>query len=817
MFIQLVSHAVRGALRRPGFFATIASVVALSLGPAAAAGNLFHEVFLRPLPFQRPDRLFVLSSSNPPEGWWEAPGSVAEFNRFERESRLAAAVSPFFEQQSLNFAADTPGAQTERFPVCFVEHDYFPLLGSAPAAGRTFAPDETKEGTAHALIVISHKFWQVKLGGRADVLGATLRFSNRPYTVIGVMPAGFRDTTLEAGDPDVWLPLPLAAAHLGADLYSNYSLRRCRALLRLNDGAGRAAAAQEADAIAKMLNQERPNDYRGRAFLVQPVRHYFFWKVNKPVSALFIGALLVLAVAAVNLANLLLVDGLRREQELAVRAALGADARRLGLTVLADALAPLLVGGAGAFVVATGLIALLRQAGVFVLPEFVHLEFSGAAMAGAFALLALVAAGAALAPVLRARRPELRSAMQSGGKGTGATGSAAGRNALIAAEVALATLLLFGTGLAAKSLLEMTRRPLGYNPDSLLTMRVLLDRTRLPTREARAEFSKRIHDAVQGGAAAAATIWTGSMLGAGGWVVDLTPGHLNPADPKDAKTFQRLGTAPGGLEILGIRLLRGRDFSPQATPDQPAEMVVDEQLGRTLWPGRDPIGQTAFISQNATRRAVVIGIVAPVRNRGREYDETQNSGDAYFSPYQQPMDEVNVMARVPKGQEAGVADFVRRQLARLDPTLAVFDLATMQARLDTEERTPRFTATILGLFAAISLLLTVLGVYGVLAFGIAQRTREFGVRTALGATRAAIVALVLGQGGRWVALGLFAGLVASVFLAPLLGTLLVGVSPRDPAVLACAAGVVLLSGLVATLLPAWRAARVDPLIALRSE
>lgn len=815
----LLLQSFRAAFRRPGFFLVVVAVVALSLGLAVAAASLVYEVKLRPLPYADAGRLHVLNSVNRTDGWWEAPGSIAEFKRYEQDAQQDAGMAVFYDQETLTLSANSATEQAERIPVTFVEHNFFPLLGVAPALGRTFATEETARASSHPLAVVSHDFWQVRLGGRADVLGHAIQLNGRTYSIIGVMPARFRDVSLEAGIPAVWLPLPHAVNHLGPEYYSNHSLRRCRALLQIRPGVSTRQAQEEADAIGRRLEAEFPSESLGRGFLVQPVRHYFFWRFDRAVTALFVGSLLVLGLAAVNLANLFLVDGLRRGRELSVRAALGADGRQLAFMVAGGAAAPLLVGGLAGLATGAALLEALRRAAVFALPEFVHLEFSAATLGAALLFLVMVVAASALVPAARARRLDLRTALQSGSKGA-AEGGSRGRHALVAAEVSIAATLLVGSGLTLQSLAEMIRRPLGYDPVNLLTMQLQMDRGRLPQREERAAFARRVQETIQGGPGVrAATIFGPSVLGNSNWNIGLIPSHLDPQDPKSATMFQLLNTAPGGLEKLGIRLLRGRDFSPSATPGQPAEVILDERAARRLWPGGDPLGQSLVLAQIVRRPAVVIGIAAPVSHRGRDFVETDATvtGDAYFSYQQFPMDQVGIVLRVEAGAEEAALDYVRRQIARLDPTMAVFDVATMPARLAREEQAPRFTATVFGAYAAISVLLTVIGVYGVLAFGLAQRTREFGVRLAVGAQPRQVIGMVLRETGMWIAGGLVVGLGTASLLAPLLGDLLMGSSPRNPGVLAATGLIIAVAGLFAAFVPAWRASRVDPLVALRSE
>lgn len=423
-----------------------------------------------------------------------------------------------------------------------------------------------------------------------------------------------------------------------------------------------------------------------------------------------------------------------------MRTALSADTRRRTAALAGRALLPVGAGGLLAVTIAAGLTGLLREAGVFVLPEFVRLEISPTGLAGGFGLLLAVALLMVLVPLRRARRLDLREALSSSGKGISAAGGMRARQTLVLTEVALATLLLACTGLAARSLWQLINRPPGYRPEQLLTMTTNLDRARMTSPAARADFVRQLAVTMQDiPGVKAATLWSGSMLGQGGWVTNLTPGHLDATDPKNARTFQRNGVIPGGLAVLGIQLLRGRDFPPQAVPGQPTEIIVDERTACVLWPGQDPIGRTVFQSLNSARPGVIIGIAAPV----------------------------------------------------------------------------------LGMYGGIALLLTALGVYGVPAFATEQRTREFGIRLAVGARPTQVWRQVLAGGAGWITEGVAAGLVGGLLLAmiaaPLLGGLLIGVSPRDPAVLAGAAAVVLGAGVVAMLVPAWRAARVDPLIALRSE
>ncbi len=814
-------QAIRRILRRPGFGIVIVLVVTLSLGLAVTAASLAYEVFLRPLPFRDGDRLAIYCCPFPRqgEGWRDAPGSPAAMRDYQTAARLADQVAIFYDQHSLSLTGDAENSQAERLPVTFVTGNYFPVLGVSPALGRYFGQAECQEGTAHQLVVVSHIFWRNYLNARPDAVGATIRLNGLPYTVIGVMPEKFRDLSNEAGPPQLWLPMPMAAPYLGPNFLSNYSLSTFHAAVRLKPNVSFETAQREADVIARSIELTQPNTHHGRTIRLMPAREFFFLKTRKPVLVLFGGAFLVLLLAAINLANLFTVDALSRKHEFSLRAALGADSGQLARTALLEAVIPLLIGAIPAISLSIGLIAVFNRMGTLALPDFAHVEFSASVLLAAMGLLGIVMSIAATAPVLRARRVDLQSALRSGSKGAEMAAGGRTRNLLIALEVALASALLVATGLTARSLMRMVNLDSGYNPHRLLSFQIQLDRQRLPAREQRINFARQLNDTLQGGPGIeAALLWGPSMLSQAGWSFEVTPAGLDLNDPASALNVQHLHTIPGGLSRLGIPLVRGRDFSPGAVPEYPIEVIIDQEAARRLWPGQDPLGKTMYLFHDRSRPMTVIGLVPHVYNRGRAFDDAKYlTGDAYASFYQMAQDRITVLLRYRTGQEGLVLTWARGQLAKLDSNLAPFDVATIEERMVREVQGPRFTATIFTIYASVSLVLAVVGIYGVLAFAIAQRTREFGVRFAVGASRLQVVGLVLRQGMVWIGAGLGVGFLLALYGVQLLDGLLIGGSQNDGIVFGLTATIILLSGLLAMLLPAIRAARVDPLAALRSE
>jgi predicted permease len=613
--------------------------------------------------------------------------------------------------------------------------------------------------------------------------------------------------------------MPAATPYLGINFLSNYALHTFRAAVQLRPNVSFGAAQSEADIIGKRIEEAQPKTHHGRTIRLMPAREFFFLNTRRPVGVLFGGALLVVILGAVNLANIFIVDGLRRANEFAIRAALGAASRQLASSLLVGAMTPLLLGGGAGFGLAAVLIEIFNRVGTFAFPDFAHVGMSAGVLLVGLALLGFVISVAALAPVLWARTIDLRSGLQSGSKGAGETGAAYKRHLLISVEVALATALLVGTGLTARSLFEMMRLKTGYNSSRLLTFQLQLDRNRLQTREERIGFARQITESLQNGPGIeTAFLWGPSMLSHAGWTFDVTPADRNVNDPSSSLNVQHLDTIPGGLGRLGIPLLSGRDFSIGSLPAYPLEAIIDQEAARRLWPGLDPIGRRMYLFHDPARPMIVIGLVPHVLNRGGAFDDTRLlTGDVYVSSYQLGPERITVLIRYRDRQAEPVMAWSRAQLARLDPTLAPFNVATMDERLGREAEGPRFTATLFGIYAAIALLLTVVGIYGVLAFSIVQRTREFGVRLAVGASRTQVIALVLRQAMTWIGIGLGVGLVLALYGAALLDGLLIGVTSQDTTVFCGTMGVILLSGLVATSVPAIRAARVDPLIALRAE
>jgi predicted permease len=412
----------------------------------------------------------------------------------------------------------------------------------------------------------------------------------------------------------------------------------------------------------------------------------------------------------------------------------------------------------------------------------------------------------------------LRAVLQGGDRTSGDRAAARRRLALISLEVAVATLLLVGTGLTARSLWWLSHRDTGYDRTNLVTGMLDLPRTRYPDRPALQRFVRQLHAELQAiPGIEGASLWGPRMLGRATYNLITTPEGLDPADPKNHFMTRRLHMTPDALPLLKVSLLRGRLPTDQPAPGAPWEIVISEKYAQRFFPGQDPIGRRVAISNSSpVEYMVVVGVAAPVHHYPRAESEDNVLGDIYLSMWNVPAANLSFLVRS-SGDAGAVIRAVRGRIARIDPTLAVVEAQTMESRLAGQERPQRFAAGVFAVYGGLATFLAVLGVYGVLAFSVSQRTREFGVRLAVGASPAQILTRLLAQGALWIGLGLATGLLAAWFAGSLVSALLVGITPTDPLVYAAVATLILLSGLSAWALPAIRASRTDPLVALRTE
>ena len=799
-------YTLRALRRAPAFTGAVVLTLGLGVGAAAAVFTVVDGVLLRPLPFVDSDRLHTLWSDygdgrtlglTEPEAL-EIPGRIPAISAMGVWAR-----GPF----NLVDAGDP-----EQVTGAVVSAGAFAALGTAPALGRVFGRAEDAPGR-DAVVVLSHRLWQRRYGGDAAVLGRTVRLDGRVRTVVGVMPADFR---FPDAATELWVPRALDAAAL------DRSSRYLRAVVRLEDGADAAAVEAELDALASVLTDEIPARYGSRnnadGFSLVPLHELLTGDVRPILLLLLAGVILVLLVACANVANLMLARQERRRHELAVRAALGGGQRRLMALTLTESLVLATLGGAVALPLAwagVGAFTVLAPAGF---PRVAEVSVDGSTAAAMTITLVLVGLVFAVATALAARRAVPADALARRSRG-GTEGPAARRfrRALVVAQLALSLALLGGAGLLLRTLDALAAESTGIVATDVLTGRLFLAAADYPADGrvlgALVDLQERV--GAEPAVVAAALVTTLPMSGGRNIVGWRLPGEEGPQD-EDPPQALHLSVTPDYLAVLGIPLLAGRDLR---WSDAAGERVVlvSEAFAEEAWPGEPAVGRRLHLGGADTLLHTVVGVVGDVRHHG---PGTAAPPTVYFPPRAYPWGGMArgyyLVART-EGAAAAAVPGVRRAVAEVDRTLPLADVQSLEAVVRSATVRPRLATTLLGGFAMVGLVMAAAGVYGVLAYAVARRTREMGIRMALGAAPAQVRREVLGEVGLLVMAGIGGGALLFAGGAVFLKRLLYGVAPADPPALLGAVALLAGAAFLAGFGPALRAGRVDPARCLRDE
>jgi predicted permease len=815
---QDLRFAARTLLRRPLFTALAVLTLALGIGANTAIFSVVNSVLLAPLPFRAPDRLVVVWSSNPefakaiglPD---KLPTSTGPFYDWRAQSRTLDHLSMVASDR----ATLTGRGEPEILSLVNVTGDLFELLGTQPLLGRTIQPADEAAGAR--VTVLSHRLWMRRFGGDPSIVGQTLTLADKPVTVVGVMPPSFafpRGAEMPSGfgfaaEPDLWFPMLFTPEQ-----------RQARgdhdsvALARLKPGIGRAAANAEMVALAARLAKQYPDTDQGWTARVEPLPEQLTGTVRPALLILSGAVALVLLIACVNVANLLLAQAAARQKEVAVRTALGASRGRMVRQLLTESLLLALAGGAfGSLLAFWSLRALgaLIPAGV----RTGSLGLDGRVLAFTSVLALAAGALAGLAPALQMTRSDLASTLRDGTRAGSVTSR--GRRtlrALVVVETALAVLLAVGAGLLMRSFTRLTAVDPGFRPRGVLTAQVTLNGPRYPSPRIAAFYAAALERirAVPGVEVAGA-VSNLPMSGTESISDFIAEGRPRPEPGRNPSADRRAAT-PGYFEALGIPLRRGRLFRDGDAAEAPRVAVIDETLARTYWPGADPIGKRFHRGSADTKKPnwiTVVGVVGNVRNSGLHVEPRPQ----VYLPETQDTFSVMSLAVRTKGDPRRLAAAVRAAVHAVDPDQAVSDVMTMEEMVDRALAGRRFNLVLLSLFAGLALVLSVVGIYGVMSYSVAQRTRELGLRMALGARRRAVLALVVREAGALTLGGLVAGLVLSLAATRVMASLLFGVGATDPVTLAAVSIGLALVSLVAAYVPGQRATRVDPMVALRAD
>jgi putative ABC transport system permease protein len=822
-----LAHNLRLAVRNLRHQLALAAILTLALGIGAnsAIFSIVDAILITPPPFRDPGRLVVVWSVNSTMASTEGlgvkgPASNAVFYDWQKASRSFASLGMM---QSDRQALTGQGEPME-LGVTRVSGDFFRTLGAPAALGRPLDPGDDNLGKPNTA-VLSYALWQHRFGGDRGVLGRTLNLGGTPYTVVGVMPSRF---TFPLGgfeipgpygftpETDVWAPIALTA-----DARRDRDDRSDVVIGRLRPGVTMAAAAAELKAHCAQLAAQYPQTDGGWTVSLQPLLGQMRGQLRTAIIVLWVAVGLVLLIACVNVANLLLARAASRQKEIAVRMAMGARRGQLIAQLLTE----------------SGLLALLGGAIGVVLAEAALHTFSssipvGLAIVGGFSLntraivftavLCLVASLlAGLAPALQMTRQDLAGSLREGTRaGAGTAASHRTRNILVAAEVALATLLLISAGLLMRSFLHLLSVNPGFRSAHLLSIEFAMPMDRYPMAQ-RLPFLERVVDKLRvlPGIDSAAITSDLPMDGDGGFrrftIAGQAPRTAAPDQSLSQLALQR-SAAPGYFETMGIPLLRGRFFTAADTADAQKVALIDDTMARTYLPGEDPIGKRLLLGKKAAYQYTIVGVVGSVREAGLLGDL---QSQMYMVASQNPI-LIEFLMRIvmhTAGNPVSVIPEVRTAVHQVDPSQPVSRIRTLDQMIAASVDKPRFSVMLLGLFAGLALVLAIVGIYGVTAYSISQRTRELGIRMALGAARGNVLRMVVMEAVRLACAGVLCGIAAAFALTRVMASLLYGVSTTDPLTFVGVPLSLILTVLVATYLPGRKATSIQPVTALRTD
>jgi len=809
-FLQDLRYAVRVLLKNPGFTLVAVLTLALGIGANTAIFSVVNTVLLKPLPYPNPGSLvkiwthFTGIGLPNDQNWFSAP----EFRDVRQQNRSFSDLSVISQgafslgvsgnPQSLNGATVSPS--------------FFTLLGVNPHLGRTFSPDEGEQGHDR-VVVLGYGLWQRVFGADPQIVGKDVAIDGRSCKVIGVMPPGFDYPS----PSDLWTPQVFAPTDFAQNNRGNHGYE---VLARIKPGLSLAQARSDIEAVSKSIteqNREYPYQRFGFALILHPLLEETVGDVKTSLWVLMGAVGFVLLLVCANVAGLLLVRSTARQKEIAVRVALGAGMRRIVRQLLTESLLLSLLGGLLGLLLTPLLLSVIVTLSATALPRVVSTGIDVGALLFTFAVAVGTGILFGLAPALEASRGVQYQILKEGGRtGTEGRTSHRLRRIFVAAEAALAVLLLAGSGLLLRSFVKLLQVDPGFRSENVLTLQVALPTAKYPKPEKAGAFFRELVDRVQQlpGVQTAGAVSSLPLSGTGN--SGTTTVDSRAVAPQDAspEADWRVVT-PGFFQAMGISLISGRYFDARDNDTAAPAAIIDETMARTYWPNEDPIGKRIKRGgmESSAPWMTIVGVVRHVRYRTLE---ARSRVQLYWPEAQRPTNFMGLAIRT-AADPMSLAPAIQKTVLALDAEQPVDKVLTMQELMADSLARRRLTLTLLAAFAGGAILLAALGIYGVTAYMVTQRQQEIGLRMALGASRADVLGLVVGQGMSLMLAGLGAGLVLSLGLTWVLGSLLFSVRPYDPMSLAAAAGALALVALIACSLPAWRATRVDPLVALRYE
>ncbi|HEX5474760.1 MAG TPA: ABC transporter permease [Vicinamibacterales bacterium] len=799
--LQDITFGLRTIGRNKAVTAIAVLCLAIGIGLNTMMFSVVDGVLIQPLPYRDPGRLIVLRSTNQRSGIRRGNLSWLDVKDWRERSTSYAALA------GLETRSFTLGDQLDpqRYSGAAIGHELFPMLGVAPQLGRVFRADDDKPG-AEPVVMLSDSVWRLRYRADRSLLGRSILVNSRPHTVVGIMPPHFRFPR----DHDVWLPLAEYAASDPRDA------RDLQVFGRLKPEVPLERARQEADAVAARLAVAYPQTNHGWGAYVQPVAEWAIPSDVRTIITAMMGAVtFVLLIACFNVANLMLARASTRAREISIRTALGAGRSRILRQLLTESvLVGLLSVPLGMAIAWIAMRWLNASMPLDAMPYFVHWELNGRAFAYTLAMALLTGILFGLVPAIQASKANLQETLKEGGRGTAGGGQAWIRNVLVVGEVALSLVLLVGASLFVRSFLNLQEASGGFDAKPLLTLRFYLPEEQFPTDESKTQRVDDIVTRVEAlpGVQAAFASNMVPLSGGGSDADILIENRTTLAGEEPNVGFTAV--TPHMLRVLGLPVVRGRDITDAEARARTPVALVNQAMVKKLWPHADPLGHR-FRVKDKTDWFTIVGVVPDFRHG--ELDDNQPIDPCAYVPFVYGAFPNTGLTIRTAGDPSELAGAVRQQIRRADPSIAVFQVSTMETLRERGYWQYRLFGWMFSMWGLVALLLAAVGVYGVLSYSVAQRTSEIGVRMALGAGRRDVLALVLAQGGRLAMLGVVLGLAGSFGITRFVATILYNVSATDPLSFVVVAVFLALVALVASYVPARRAMAVDPLVALRTE
>ncbi|HYJ88118.1 MAG TPA: ABC transporter permease [Pyrinomonadaceae bacterium] len=794
-----IRYGIRSLLQRPGFTAIAVITLALGIGANTTLFSFVNGVLLRPLPYKDADRLVVLDETAPKQGIESFAVSYPNFVDWRQQNQVFEDIGIYQEGNHTLVGAGDP----EQIPGARVSQGLFELLGVTPIRGRTFTAEEDRPETNN-VVILSHGLWQRRYASSENVVGQTLSLNGRTSTVIGVMPPGFKFPEIA----ELWVPMGLTEKLFTRTDHGLDSIARLKPNVTLEH------AQAEMNVIARRIEEQNPVTNEGLGVNVFRLRDRLVGDYRQALLILLGVVVFVLLIACANVANLLLARSSSRRQELALRAALGASRSRIIRQLLTESALLTFLGAVLGVLLAVWGKNLLLAAIPGEMPFWMKFDLDLRVLGFTFVLSLLTGLVFGIAPALQASKNDLNEALKEGGRNAGGAHNRL-RSSLVVAEVALSMMLLVGAGLMIRSFTKLGSVNAGIRPENVLTVEVPLPRAKYSEPAKQSAFFKELVTRVRTmpGVSSAAAI-SGVPL-RGGWGRSLTVEGYPVLSVGQAPMINHSVVTPNYFQTMGIPLREGRDFTEADAEGTTRVTVVDERLARQYWPGVSPLGKRIRFGPPESNEPwhLIVGVAGSVRNRRLDQETVQT----IYVPYQQIPVRGMTLALHTTGDPENLTGSVREAVRALDKDQPITNAMTMETVIARSVWLQRFYAILFGVFAALALVLAAVGIYGVMSYAVTQRTHEIGIRMALGARAGDVLRLVIRNGMLLISIGVVIGLVGALALTRLLATMLFGVTPTDKLTFVAVSAVLIVVALVACYVPARRATKVDPLVALRYE